>query len=146
MTIKVDDLMNKNVIVGTPSQTVAHIRTVLSKHKINSLPVVDSEHELLGIVSSSDLISEGSESSPVSQVMTKRVYSIPQYAKIEEAARAMRNHKIHHLIVTHEKKVVGILSSFDLIKLVEEHRYTLKNPSQKKKKNDINKTIRGLPV
>jgi signal-transduction protein with cAMP-binding, CBS, and nucleotidyltransferase domain len=39
----------------------------------------------------------------------------------------MRNHKIHHLIVTHEQKVVGIISSFDLLTLVEDHRFVMKN-------------------
>ena len=29
---------------------------------------------------------------------------------------------------THEQKVVGLVSSFDLLKLVEEHRFTMKNP------------------
>jgi signal-transduction protein with cAMP-binding, CBS, and nucleotidyltransferase domain len=47
----------------------------------------------------------------------------------------MRNHKIHHLIVTHEQKVVGILSAFDLLKLVENHRFIDKNAP------DINKRI-----
>ena len=36
------------------------------------------------------------------------------------------NHKVNHVVVTHEKKIVGILSSFDLLKLVEEHRFTMK--------------------
>ena len=43
----------------------------------------------------------------------------------------MRNHKIHHVVVTHEKKVVGILSAFDLLKLVEGHRYVQKNAPTK---------------
>ena len=131
--------MNHNVVVSTPSQTIKHVRSVLNKHKINSVPVVDGDKALLGVVSTSDLIKSSSENSPVSQIMTKKVYSIPQYAKVQEAARAMRNHKIHHLIVTHEKKVVGILSTFDLIKLVEEHKYTLKN----KAKTQDEKPARG---
>ena len=36
--------------------------------------------------------------------------------------------KIHHAVVTHEKKVVGMISSFDLLKLVEDHRFVMKNP------------------
>jgi signal-transduction protein with cAMP-binding, CBS, and nucleotidyltransferase domain len=40
----------------------------------------------------------------------------------------MRNHKIHHVIVTHEHHVVGVISAFDLLKLVEDHRFVAKNP------------------
>jgi CBS domain-containing protein len=50
------------------------------------------------------------------------------------AARIMRNHKIHHLMVTDEKKLIGIISSFDLLKLVEGHRFEIKNPATPKSK------------
>jgi len=51
------------------------------------------------------------------------------------AARVMRNHGIHRVVVTHEKKVVGMLSAFDLLKLVEDHRYVAKNaPTRSKRK------------
>ncbi len=69
--------------------------------------------------------------------MTQKVYTVPQYADPSLAARIMRKHKIHHVVVTHEKKVVGIISSFDLLKLVEEHRFVMKNapdtPKSRKK-------------
>ena len=45
----------------------------------------------------------------------------------------MRNHRIHHAVVTDETKVVGVLSSFGLLKLVEEHRWVPKNPPTPKK-------------
>ena len=44
----------------------------------------------------------------------------------------MRNHKIHHLMVTSEQKIVGVISSFDLLKLVEGHRFVMKNPPTQK--------------
>jgi signal-transduction protein with cAMP-binding, CBS, and nucleotidyltransferase domain len=45
----------------------------------------------------------------------------------------MRNNHIHHLAVTHEKKIIGMLSSYDLLKLVENHRCIPKNASTPKK-------------
>src|SRR3712207_3908588 len=69
--------------------------------------------------------SEPQGSTPIGGVMTSEVYTIPQYNDIHHTARLMRNHKIHH-VVTQEKKVVGVLSSFDLLKLVEQHRFVMK--------------------
>ena len=60
--------------------------------------------------------------------MSTKVYSVPQYDDVHIAARVMRNHHIHHVVVTHEQAVVGVLSAFDLLKLVEDHRYVAKNP------------------
>ena len=51
---------------------------------------------------------------------------MPAYNDVSAAARVMRKHRIHHVVVTHEKSVVGIISSLDLLKLVEGHRFTAK--------------------
>ena len=60
--------------------------------------------------------------------MSDGVFTVPQYSDVSLAARMMRNHKIHHVVVTHEKLVVGLISSYDLLKLVEDHRFAMKNP------------------
>lgn len=39
----------------------------------------------------------------------------------------MRNHEIHRVVVTHEHRVVGVLSAFDLLELVEDHRFVTSN-------------------
>ena len=85
-------------------------------------------------MTSSDLVAEAKAGSPVSTLMTEKVYSVPRYEDVHVAARVMRNHRIHHVIVTHEQKVVGILSSFDLLRLVEDHRFVMKNPPTPKRR------------
>jgi len=52
---------------------------------------------------------------------------VTKYDDVSTAARVMRNHKIHRVVVTHEQKVVGVISAFDLLKLVEDHRFVAKN-------------------
>ena len=58
--------------------------------------------------------------------MTTPVYTVPRYEGPHIAARVMKNHRIHHVVVTHEKKVVGMLSSYDLLELVSGHRFVMK--------------------
>ena len=127
--------MTKSVITAQPHQSVEHVRNMLEKNSISAVPVVDSDGHPVGIVSSTDLVRELKPSSPISQIMTEKVYTVPQYDDTSIAARVMRNHKIHRVVVTHEKQVVGMLSAFDLLELVESHRYVAKNaptPSQRK--------------
>lgn len=126
MNVKIADLMVANVLTVQPHHSVEHIRGILKKNRLNTLPVVDSDGGVVGIVSSADLVGGLKSGTPISKIMTTRVYSVPQYDDVHIAARVMRNHKIHHVVVTHEQKVVGILSSFDLIKLVEDHRFIMK--------------------
>jgi len=127
MSIKVEELMTRSVITAQPHQSVEHVRSMLEKNSISAVPVVDSDGHPIGIVSSTDLVRELKPGSPISQVMTEKVYTVPQYDDTSIAARVMRNHKIHRVVVTHEKQVVGMLSAFDLLELVESHRYVAKN-------------------
>jgi signal-transduction protein with cAMP-binding, CBS, and nucleotidyltransferase domain len=136
MNVKIDDIMIDQPIVTSPHKSVAHARQLMRDHRISSLPVVGPEGEAVGIVSASDFLTDLPEEKPVSQVMTEKVYSVPRYEDVHVAARIMRNHHIHHLVVTHEGRVVGVLSAYDLLSLVEDHRFVRKNaatPSTRRK-------------
>ena len=134
MNVKIADLMAKRVISARPHQSVEHVRNMLQRNRIHALPVVGPEDEPLGIVSSADLATELKNGTPVSHVMTDQVKTIPAYNDVSVAARVMRKHKIHHIVVTHEKRVVGIISSYDLLKLVEGHRFVAKSASSTPKR------------
>lgn len=125
MNLKIADLMAKRVISAQPHHTVGHVRKLFSNNRIHAVPVVGPEQELLGLVSTADLMGDVKAGTPVSSIMTRDVRAIPAYNDVSAAARLMRKHKVHHAVVTHEKKVVGMLSSFDLLKLVEGHRFTM---------------------
>ena len=125
MNVKIADLMSERVILARPHHSVHHVRTLMTRNRLGCVPVVDTGGEAVGIVSAIDLM-EPKSGTPVSKVMTEDVLSIPRYNDVHHAARMMRNHRIHHLVVTHEKEVVGVISSFDLLRLVEEHRFVMK--------------------
>lgn len=131
MNVKVEELMSQSVITTEPHRSIEHVRGMMEKNKVSAVPVVNTDGEVLGIVSSTDLVPELNGSSPVSKLMTDKVYTVPKYDDVSIAARVMRNHHIHRVVVTHEKKVVGVLSTFDLLKLVEDHRYVAKNAPTK---------------
>jgi predicted transcriptional regulator len=128
MNVKIHELMSSSVITAQPHQSVEHVRHMLENNHISSLPVVDTDAHPIGVISTSDLAHDLKAASPISHVMTEKVYTVPKYDDVSIAARVMRNHKIHHVVVTDEGKVAGILSAFDLLKLVEGHRYIEKNP------------------
>ena len=134
MNAKVSDLMTEQVMTANPHQKVGHVREVMQTHAVNCMPVVDSEGAPVGIVTSTDVLNAEKEGTPISRIMTEKVYTVPQYGDVSLAARVMRNHKIHHVLVTHEGQLIGIISSFDLLRLVEDHRFVMKNaPSVSKR-------------
>ena len=137
MNVKIQDLMSSQVMTTTRHRSLGHVRELMSKHSIHAMPVVDTDGEPLGMVTSSDLLDGKGDGSKVSSVMTRDVVTVPAYSEPRLAARIMRNKHIHRLVVTHEKKVVGILSSFDLLRLVEDHSFRAKQaPKTRRSKRD----------
>jgi len=131
MNVKVNDLMSPSVVTAQPHQSIEHVRNMLKNNHISAVPVVNTDLHPVGIVSATDLSHDLKSGAPVSSIMTEKVYTVPRYDDVSIAARVMRNHGIHRVVVTHEKSVVGMLSSFDLLKLVESHRYVAKNAPTK---------------
>jgi CBS domain-containing protein len=120
--------MSGSVVTTLPHKSVEHVRALLDRNELSAVPIIDSEQQPVGIVSATDLLPDLKPNSPISTIMTEKVYTVPQYDDVSTAARVMRKHRIHRVVVTHEQRVVGVLSSFDLLELVEGHRFVAKNP------------------
>ena len=84
--------------------------------------------EPLGIVTASDMLDGGAEATTVASFMSTPVYSVASTEGPHVAARIMRNHHLHHVVVVDHHRVVGMVSTFDLLSLVEDHRYQAKQP------------------
>ena len=54
-SLKVSDIMSKNVVVITPDEAVDVAAMRLEQHNISALPVVDSEYRVIGILNAVDL-------------------------------------------------------------------------------------------
>jgi CBS domain-containing protein len=134
MNVSIDDLMVGQVMTATPHQTAAHVREVMREHGISCMPVVNADQEPVGIVTATDLLEDHPDNKPISQIVNEKVFTVPRYGEVSLAARIMRNHGIHHVVVTEKKQVVGIVSSYDLLRLVEDHRFVMKNPPTQSKK------------
>ncbi len=135
MNIKIADLMVKNVVTTEPHKSIGHVKDIMTKNRISCVPVVNSQNEPVGIVTTNDFKINPGDNSPVSQLLSGHVYSVPAYNDVSVAAKVMRKHHFHHLVVTHEKEIVGIISSFDLLALLDDNKFVMKNPPTPSKKN-----------
>lgn len=135
MNVKIADLMVDKVVTTQPHKTVGHVKEIMRNNGISSVPVVNTNNEPVGIVTSNDFRKDINDNSPVSELLPEHVYSVPAYNDISVAAKVMRKNHIHHLLVTHEKELVGIVSAFDLMKLMDEKKFVMKNSPTKSKKS-----------
>ncbi len=126
MNVTVGELMTKPVMTVTKHQSAGHLAGLMREHRVSALPVVGPDEEPIGIVTASDLLSGHAEGTPASALMSTPTYTVPVGEGPHVAARIMRNHHLHHLVVVDHKRVVGMISAYDLLGLVEEHRYVVK--------------------
>ena len=121
MDVAVSEVMEPHVLVVMPDDKVAYVREVMLGKKIHAVPVFDEEDRPLGIVTATDLIDAPHDEMDVADIMTREVATVSQDNPVSVAARMMRDRRVHHLLVTSGDEIVGILSSFDLLRVVEDN-------------------------
>jgi CBS domain-containing protein len=119
--MRVAELMSKVLITAEPGETLDTVERRMSQRGVHALPVLDELGRPEGIITTSDCGPDIPRSTLVGELITDQVYCIEATADAREAARMMRDLGVHHLVVTESAgRVVGILSSFDLLRVVEE--------------------------
>ena len=117
MTIKVKDLMAKNVVTIDVNKTIIDAAVLMSQNNVGDLVVIENNAPV-GIVTERDFVrrvlAEGkSADTRVSDVMSTPLRVIDSEAPIKEAARRMVNKKIRRLPVIKDNKLVGIITTTD---------------------------------
>lgn len=111
---RAEALIIRDVITVRPRDTVGKVLSLMEKHSISGLPVVD-ETRLVGIVTGRD-VRFATESLLVEQVMTKNVVKAEEGISIEEAQRLLRDHKIEKLpIVSKTGELAGLITFKDIL-------------------------------
>jgi CBS domain-containing protein len=151
--LKAKDIMNTDVLSVRDDMTVQELAGFLTEREILGAPVVDSEGEVVGVVSCTDIAQststganillerstpgfyehgwedklgpdemvrlhvEENESLPVREIMTPTIYTVPEDTPISDIAKAMVAGRIHRLLVTRGTRLVGIITTLDMLKI-----------------------------
>jgi len=117
-TIK--QLMSTPVVMATVETTVEKLRILMNTHDVGAVPITDvgNDAEIIGIVTDTDLRNVKDASLPVMSVMSTKLCYVNTDDSGATAANLMLKNGIHHLLVTEDGRLAGILSAVDLLKLV----------------------------
>jgi CBS domain-containing protein len=119
----IDCLLNqkgRSVWSIDPDATVFDAIRLMSEKNIGALLVMRGEH-LVGVFSERDyarnvvLKGKTSKQTPVREVITGNIISVESGQTVEECMRLMTEHRVRHLPVLDESRVVGIISIGDLV-------------------------------
>ena len=106
-----------------PDATVFDALTLMARHDIGSLVVLDGER-LTGIFSERDyarqvvLLGKSSKETRVRDIMTHKVLCVRPDQTVNECMALMTEKRVRHLPVLDHKKVIGVISIGDVVKEV----------------------------
>ena len=101
-----------------PSATVKDARTLMRRHKIGGIPIVEEGNRLIGIVTNRDLRFEHYVDKKLGQIMTSdNLITAEENTTLEEAEEILQEYKVEKLpIVNKEKILVGLITFKDIEK------------------------------
>ena len=113
--------MEKNIITVELDDTVEYAGKLLDSHKLSCIPVIDSKGKCFGVISATDFVhfcnaQKNPKAKHAWEVCTHKVVEVSSDISVKEASELMVENKIHHLVVTENNAIKGIVSSIDLIK------------------------------
>ena len=118
--MRVEDIMSSPVSVTQRSIKVTYLKDLFSRKHINAVPVLEMDGTITGIVSSSDAARCHDDALIVEDIMSEHVHIAMKNTRVQDAAKVMVKHKVHHLVVMEDGDVIGMLSSLDVMKFFAE--------------------------
>lgn len=105
-----------NPILIEDSATVRDAINLMNANRISGLPVIDQNHDLVGIITNRDTRFIADVLTSVQDAMTRDVITLSPKFTMPEAKQLFHKHKIEKLIIVDGKKCVGMITVKDLEK------------------------------
>ena len=122
--VLVRDIMNSPVVTASPGESVRDIARKMKEEKIGSIVIMENSKPV-GIVTDWDIVASGvvkdvKPSAIKAGDVMKEIHTIESQEGITEAARLLRKKGIKRLGVVYKNRLVGIISSSDVIAVTPE--------------------------
>ena len=132
--MKIQDVMSTKLITLHPKDKIQRAKDVFAEFNIHHIPIVVM-NKLVGILSQGDILylesvaknsfdrflqSKLFEINAVEEVMSKQLFIMSLQSSLDEVLSLMINHKINAIPIVDNDELVGLITSYDILKLVSE--------------------------
>lgn len=140
--------MSSPVIVGKTEDSIFDVANKMKTYHIGFLPIV-KQNKIVGVITDRDLVisamaNKANFTSLIENYITHHIVSIEQTASTEDLLELMADRQVKRILVTNEKKVVGVITLNDLLKHINSDQ--LVNTLQKINRNDFHETQEDLEI
>lgn len=119
----ISSMMAKQPMTVDMDDTVGQVEDVLRLNNLSAVPVVERVNgSVMGIISARDLVGfHALKRDPAAirawEICTYRPAEVSPDAPVSEVARLMAGRGIHHVVVTENREVKGIVSALDFVRM-----------------------------
>ncbi len=116
----VEGLIKRRPVVCPPSISIREAAEVMTLERVGSIVIIDANGAPVGILTDTDMRTRVvarnmNIDAPVSTVMSSPIVTIGKTNTILEAMLAMSAHRVHHLCITEDGRLCGVVSQRDLM-------------------------------
>ncbi len=114
-------LVSNAPVICTEDLSVREACAIMHERGVGSVVVLDTDSRPVGIFTERDLlraVAQGRDAQPVTALMTREPFALPGHAFAYEAALAMIDRRIRHVLVTDDERFIGVVSGRDLFSLL----------------------------
>lgn len=99
--------------------TIGDAQSIMKRHSIGGIPIVDKSNKLVGILTNRDLRFQEDMSRPITEIMTsKGLITAPVGTSLDEAKYILQKHRIEKLPVVNDDYVLeGLITYKDILKI-----------------------------
>jgi CBS domain-containing membrane protein len=124
-SVRCSDIMQRNVQSAGPDESVADAQRRLEEHGIKALPVIDSQHQVIGIVTAADLRTHPDaapsavreSATPVAARMTRQVQVVSETRHLSELIPLFASSGHHHIpVIDDAARLVGMITQSDVMR------------------------------
>ena len=121
MTPFIAKLIERSCVTTRADCPLDDLIAILAKRRIGTVVVVDRDHQVIGIVSERDIIRHLSTGGTTADtltknIMTSKVITVENNVTSAQLMQLMTEHRIRHVPITRDGKLVGIVSIGDVVK------------------------------
>ncbi|MCW4001643.1 MAG: CBS domain-containing protein [Candidatus Bathyarchaeota archaeon] len=145
MPLKVKDVMVENVISVPERATVKEAAELMEQREIGCLIVV-RKGKPVGIVTETDMVKRvilgpvDPENTRVRKIMSRPLVVVHTHNSLEEASKIMRERKIRKLPVIEKGRLVGLITTTDIVRSPEVMKMMIRSV----KRNVFKEIVRSI--
>jgi len=147
-TIRAADVMQTQLVTVHAGDPIHEVERVLADAQVSGVPVLDDNDHVIGVISTTDLVHRAADADDseaagdrgaiddvdetevaayrravagqpcAGDLMTADVASVPRHATLRQMAGVMVEKPVHRLLVLDQGRLVGLVSTMDLLRAI----------------------------